>query len=50
MSSAAEAHTIAKPKKDGPFGEHIKVDTEDKIVEFKSDARIKCNIDTNNLR
>ena len=50
LSSAAEAHTIAKPKKDGPFGEHIKVDTEDKIVEFKSDARIKCNIDTNNLR
>ena len=50
LSSAAEAHTIVSPKKDGPFGEHIKVDTEDKLVEFRNDARIKCNIDNNNLR
>lgn len=50
LSSAAETHTIASPKKDTPFGDHIKVDTEGKLVEFRNDARIKCNIDTNNLR
>lgn len=50
LSSAAEAHTIVRPGKDRPFGDYIKVDTENKLVEFRNDARIKCNIDTNNLK
>ena len=47
ISSAAEKHVIFRPSVSKRIGDHIKFDSEDKLVEFRNDARIKCNIDIN---
>lgn len=50
LSSAAEAHAVTLPAPRELPGDQIRFDRTDRLIEFCPDARIKGNIDINNLK